>query len=42
MTSAESSQDAGRLVMGLLSVFLFLVIIVAGVIFLFHKLRGRK
>ncbi|WP_433546014.1 hypothetical protein ACQPZG_13280 [Streptomyces sp. CA-294286] len=42
MTTAESSDDAGPVEMTLLSVFLFLVLVVAGVIFLFHKLRGRK
>ncbi|MFJ2738237.1 hypothetical protein ACIO3O_01065 [Streptomyces sp. NPDC087440] len=42
MTAAESSRGTGRLTTVLLNLFLFLVLIVAAVIFAVHKLRGRK
>ncbi|MFJ6695880.1 hypothetical protein ACIQM4_07380 [Streptomyces sp. NPDC091272] len=42
MTAAESSGGTGKLVTVLLDLFLFLVLIVAAVIFVVHKLKGRK
>ncbi|CAM5235861.1 hypothetical protein SSPIM334S_04675 [Streptomyces spiroverticillatus] len=42
MTAAEGSQGTGRLVTAFLNLFLFLVLVVAAVIFVIHKVRGRK